>query len=355
MRFYMNKEKENKILNKGGNMKRNVITGIILILSMFFISCEKDYEKLLTKELKKKDEQTCIKLVLNLLDSVDNIENYQWDGDDYKYNPTEKTELSVNDLWKFHSTNHYFKNYESFSEWMHFYNDPEHKDLVTRCYYCNLSYKILLDCEQGYYKDLGDRSKYFNTCLKSMNHSMSGNRMNFLEMHFLDNRINSNRANFTKIKKQEIEKAKETERLEKIKKAEELEAKKNAEKARLKAERDKKREEERRQQEIIDKQVAEEMFKAVSGSYEPLNNKYQIIKKRNGNLLLVTAKNELITFTTTFNMNKNNDSYEVSSIYLINLDMRGVKQAFYANYNDPLDQFTMLGRFTGVIESLTKM
>lgn len=342
----MNKEKEIKIFNRSGKMKRKVIASIMFLLSMFFISCKKDYEKLLTKELKKRDEQTCIKLVLNLLDSVDNIENYQWDGDGYKYKSTEKTELSVNDLWKFHSTNHYFKNYESLSEWMHFYNDPEHKDLVTRCYYCNLSYKILLECEQRYYKDLGDRSKYLNTCLKSNNHSMSGNRMNFLEMHFLDNRINSNRANFTKIKEQEIEKAKEVERLEKIKKAE---------KARLKAESDKKREEERRQQEIIDKQIAEEMFKSVSNSYEPLNDKYQIIKKRNGNLLLVTVKNELITFTTTFNMNKNNDSYEVSSIYLINLDMRGVKQAFYANYNDPLDQFTMLGRFTGVIESLTKM
>ncbi len=54
-------------------------------------------------------------------------------------------------------------------------------------------------------------------------------------------------------------------------------------------------------------------------------------------------------------MNKKNDSYEVGNIYLINLDMRGVKQAFYANYNDPLDQFTMLGRFTGVIETLTNM
>lgn len=329
----------------------NILTFLFLSITLF--SCKKDYEKIIKNKLDKLDELTCIKLANNILDSIDDMENYKWGSSklpDYK--ATEKTELAINDMWKFHADHHSFKDYKSLAEWMYFYNDPEHVNLVTKCYFCNLEFKVLAEVEKGYYPDLGNKNKYMNTCLKAIRRDESRDRIEFIENHFMTDRINQNRENFYKIRQKEIEEAKKAEQL--AKEAERLakKAQRDAEYARKKAEQDKKREEERKQQELINKKNAEEMYKLVSKNYENLPSDFKIIKEASYNTLTVTAKNDLVSLITIFKMNKKEDSYSYDSIYYVGLITAGVKQGFYADYNDPFNQFTMMGRFTGIIENL---
>lgn len=334
-------------------MKKIIQTLILLCLTISLFSCKKDYEKIIKNKLDKLDEQTCIKLSDKILDSIDDMENYVWGSSrlpDYK--AAEKTELAINDLWKFHAEHHSFKDYNALSEWMHFYNDPEHRNLVTKCYFCNLEFEVLADTETGYYPELGNKDKYMNTCLQAVRRDESRNRISFIENHFMTDRINQNRENFYKIRQKEIEDAKEAERLAKKAKEEELRAKRNAEYARKKAEQDRKREEERKQQELIEKKKAEEMYKLVSKNYENVPSDFKIIKEANYNSLTVTAENELVSFVTIFRINEEKSSYSYDSIYYVGLSAAGVKQGFYANYNDPFNQITMLGRYTAIIENL---
>lgn len=116
------------------------------IVSLFFISCNKNHEKIANKMLIKHNENECEVIVQDITEELAKEKYYKWNGTKCVLTVGDELESEIEKLIEFHKENHSFVDKKGnfsqgeFEDWMYFYLNPyetENPDSVrTDCFIC---------------------------------------------------------------------------------------------------------------------------------------------------------------------------------------------------------------------------
>ena len=123
----------------------SLIFGILLFVT-FFISCEKDHEKIASKMLLAATEDSCTELVDAIGEEIQENDYYVWNGEKCELNVTGELENQLNSLIALHKVKHSFANKKGivdekkWADWMYYYNTSDENEnsesLYTDCFLC---------------------------------------------------------------------------------------------------------------------------------------------------------------------------------------------------------------------------